>query len=161
MKAFVVFFMFIIALPAFATYAEMKHFVDAIDGQMYRGRIPVGYRSVKVNSIPVAGGLKSFFTRTTKEKEASWKNFVLTSGEYSDLSAADRRKVAANPLAELRVKALLEIEEVYGIYKGNKLIGYFVQITDHVQAAIYQDGAWFDVFFDSDLNLVASFDQSA
>lgn len=59
------------------------------------------------------------------------------------------------------MKCLLEIGEVYAIYKGSKFIGYFVQITDHVQAAIYQDGAWFDTYLDPSLNVVQAFDRAS
>jgi hypothetical protein len=97
---------------------------------------------------------------TTKEKEKAWSEYVLTSGEYEDVTLAQRRQIARNPLRHLDVSALLEIDEVYAIYKGNQLIGYFAKISDHVQAAIYQDGAWYEVFFDSQFTLVESFDRS-
>ncbi len=161
MKALLIIVLFVTSLSAFANNAEMKRLVELTQGSIYGGHVPAGYRSVLLPTIAIRDGLKTFFTKTTKEKEKSWKEFVHTSGEYSHVSAAERRVIAANPLANLEVAALLEIEEVYAIYKGNKLIGYFIQINDHVQAAIYQDGAWYDVFFDAELNVVKAFEQSA
>jgi hypothetical protein len=77
------------------------------------------------------------------------------------MSRAELQRISNNPLKQLEVAALLEIYEVYAIYKGNKLIGYFVEITDHVQAAIYQDGAWYDVFIEANLAVTEAFEQSA
>ncbi len=161
MKAFIFLAMFILGLPAFAVSGEMKELVRITDGAMYSGHVPAGYRSVKINSIATRGGLQTFLQKTTLEKKKAWKEFVMTSGEYDRDSVAERRRIAANPLSTMEVKALLEIDEVYAIYKGNKLIGYFISITDHVQGAIYQDGAWYDSFFDAQLNLVEAFDRSA
>lgn len=161
MKALILFVLFVTSLSAFANNVEMRRLIEITDGNMYAGHVPDGYRSVKLETIEVKDGLKAFFTKTTKEKMKSWKEFVHTSGEYNHVSAAERKHIAANPLEALEVSALLELEEVYAIYKGNKLIGYFIQINDHVQAAIYQDGAWYDVFFDAELNVVKAFEQSA
>jgi len=160
MKALILLFAFLLALPAFASN-EMRTLVQITDGNIYGGHVPAGYRSVKLNTIAVRGGLQTFMTSTTVEKKKAWGEHVFTSGEYDRETVAERRRIAANPWATLGVKSLLEISEVYAIYKGNKLIGYFIEISDHVQAAIYQDGAWYDAFFDANLNLVEAFDRSA
>lgn len=160
MKALILIFTLILALPAFASPA-MRELIRITDGNVYAGNVPAGYKSVKLDSITARGGLKTFLITTTIEKKKAWKEYVLTSGEYDRDSVSERNRIAANPLAELEVEALLEISEVYAIYKGNKLIGYFIEISDHVQAAIYQDGAWYDAFFDANLNLVEAFDRSA
>lgn len=160
MKSLLFLMLFIVSLPIFAS-DEMRLLIQITDGSFYAGHVPQGYRSVKLNFTQARGGLKSFLRTTTKKKEKAWIEYVFTSGEYDRVTQAERRQIAANPLPALGVKALLEIEEVYAIYKGNKLIGYFVQITDHVQAAIYQDGAWYEIFLDSQLNIVESFDRSA
>lgn len=161
MKSFALFILFLVSLPVFATNGEMRRLVEITNGNMYAGHVPTGYRSVKLETLAMKGGLKAFFEKTTKEKMKSWKEFVHTSGEYEHVSAAERREIASKPLETLEVNALLEIEEVYAIYKGNKLIGYFVQVTDHVQGAIYQDGAWYDLFIDAELNVVEAVEQSA
>jgi hypothetical protein len=160
MKMFLFLCLFILSLPVFASN-EMRLFIEITDGSIYAGQVPRGYRSVKLSNSPSQSGFTSFMSMTTKLKQKIWANHVHTSGEFKNLTLAKRREIAANPLAELEVKALLEVEEVYAIYKGNKLIGHFVKLSDHVQAAIYQDGAWYDVFFDAQFNLVAAFDQSA
>lgn len=159
MKAFMLLVLFVVSMPVFANRAEMKKLIQITDGSIWR--VPEGYRKVQIESIEVKGGLKAYITRTTKYKMKVWSEYVLTGGEFDNKTLAQRKVIAANPLAQLEVAALLEVAEVYKIYKGRNLIGYFIEITDHVQATIYQDGAWYDSYFDSELNLVQSFDQSA
>lgn len=161
MRVFSLVLMLVLSLPVFASNTPMQTLLQVTDGNMYAGQVPTGYRSVKLTNFVPKGELKQFIIKTTKEKQKAWKEFVLTSGEYEHVSVAERRRIAADPLKAMEVKALLEIEEVYAIYKGNKLIGYFVQITDHVQGAIYQDGAWYDVFTEANLDLVEANDRSA
>lgn len=161
MKSIILFFLVLASVSAFAGDSEMRQLIQATHGNMYAGSVPAGYRSVKLETIKIQGGLESFFFKTTKQKLKDWKEFVHTSGEYNHVSAAERRQIAADPLTTLETNALLEIEEVYAIYKGNKLIGYFVQVADYVQAAIYQDGAWYDLFLDAEMNVVEAIAQSA
>ena len=137
----------LLAIPAFAT--DMADLVKLTNGNVYAGQVPAGYSSKKIENFVVKGGLATFITSTTKQKKKDWKEHVMTSGEYEHVSLAERQRIAANPLKELETAKLLEISEVYAIYKGNKLIGYFVEVIDHVQAAIYQDGAWYDVFIEA------------
>ena len=47
------------------------------------------------------------------------------------------------------------------IFKNGIAIGYFIEVSDHVQAAIYQDGAWIDLFTDIDMNVLKAVDESA
>jgi hypothetical protein len=140
---------------------EMNDFVNLTNGNFYASRLPVGYRAVKLDKLTPKAGLKAFLENETKVKMEMWKEYVLTSGEFDHVTLAERKKIAANPLKEMQITSLLEMDEVYAIYKGNKLIGYFLDITDYVQASIYQDGAWIDLFIDANLNVVRSFDQSA
>lgn len=140
---------------------DMGQFVTATNGNFYAGNVPAGYRAVKLEKLAVKGGLKAFLEAETKQKLKMWKDYVLTSGEYDHVTLRERQVIAVNPLNALEVKSILETSEIYAIYKGGKLIGYFVEVLDHVQAAIYQDGAWIDVFIDADQNVVRSFDQSA
>lgn len=159
MKLFALILMSLLSVSAFAT--DMADLVRVTNGNVYAGNVPAGYRSKKVENFVAKGGLATFITATTKEKKKAWKEFVMTGGEYEHLSLAERKRIASNPLKELEVETLLEISEVYAIYKGNKLIGYFVEILDHVQAAIYQDGAWYDVFIEANQEVTESFEQSA
>lgn len=162
MKVFVLLSLFILSLPLFASEKDVREYVRMTNGSVY-GPAPKGYKVVKLDSISIRGGLQTFLRETTKEKTAVWKKFVFTSGEYDDQSAAEKKRIAANPLKFLDVPALLTVdnEELYAIYKGNRLIGYYVQVQDHVQAAIYQDGAWYEIFFDKEINLVELFEASA
>ena len=159
MKLLAFVLMSFLVLPAFAT--DMTDLVRLTNGNIYAGRVPEGYRSRKIDNFVARGGLANFIRTATQEKERAWKNYVLTSGEYDHVSRAERRRIAMNPLRELEATALLEISEVYAIYKGNKLIGYFLEILDHVQAAIYQDGAWYDVFIEANQDVTQTFEQSA
>ena len=161
MKGLFLLLLLIASLPTFANRAEMKKLIKLTNGTFYATSVPTGYRAVNLGSIAMKGGLRSYITKTTTQKLKDWSEYVLTSGEFDHVTLAKRKAIAANPLAQLKVPALLEVETVFSIYKGSKLIGYFINITDHVQAAIFQDGAWYDSFFDEELNLVESFDQSA
>jgi|GEM_PF-4927200 len=140
---------------------DMGQFVTASNGNFYAGNVPAGYRAVKLEKLAAKGGLKTFIETETKQKMKMWKDYVLTSGEYDHVTLRERQAIAVSPLKTLEVKALLETSEIFAIYKGAKLIGYFVEVLDHVQAAIYQDGAWIDLFIDAEQNVVRSFDQSA
>ena len=159
MKLLAFLLMSLLTIPAFAT--DMADLVKLTNGNMYAGNVPAGYSSKKIENFVAKGGLATFITLETKVKKKAWKEYVLTSGEYEHVSLAERKRISTNPLKELEVAALLEISEVYAIYKSNKLIGYFVEIQDHVQAAIYQDGAWYDVFIEANQTVTESFEQSA
>jgi len=161
MRFLTLFVLLFCSVVAHANTAEMKKLVQLTNGNIYGGRVPDGYRSEKLQSAPMNANLKSYLEKKTEQKKKDWRQFVFRSGEYSRLSTEARRQVAYNPWKELGVKYILEIEEVYAIYKGRKLIGYFIEITDHVQAAIYQDGAWINTFFNSELVLAQAFDEPA
>lgn len=159
MKLLAFVLMTILSVSAFAT--DMADFVRASNGSFYAGNVATGYRAQKITNFVAKGGFATFLTVTTQEKKKAWKEYVMTSGEFDHVSLAERKRISANPLKELEVAALLEISEVYAIYKGNKLIGYFVEVNDHVQAAIYQDGAWYDVFIEANQKVTQAFEQSA
>ncbi len=159
MKLLAFVLMSLLAIPAFAT--DMADLVKLTNGNVYAGKVPTGYSSKKIENFVARGGLATFITTETKAKKKAWKEYVLTSGEFDGMSRAELQRISNNPLKQLEVAALLEIYEVYAIYKRNKLIGYFVEITDHVQATIYQDGAWYDVFIEANQTVTESFEQSA
>jgi hypothetical protein len=150
-----------LSFSVLASTAEMRDLVRLTGGNVYGGRVPEGFRSQKLVAAPMNANLKAYLAKKIEEKKRDWRDFVFTSDEYSHLSSADRRRIAFNPWKELEVKYLLEIEEVCAIYKGRTLVGYYIQLNDHVQAAIYQDGAWINAFFNQDLVLVQEFDESA
>ena len=151
----------LLSLSVFASTPEMRTLVRLTGGNIYNGRVPDGYSSQKLEAAPMNANLKAFLAKKTEEKKKLWRDYVMSSDEFSPLARNERRVIAANPWKELRVRYLLEINEVYAIYKGRKLIGYFLEVSDHVQAAIYQDGAWIDTFMNADMVLVEAIDQSA
>ena len=162
MKLISLVLMSLLSFSVFASATQMRNFLIANrGGSMYGGRVPDGYTSQKLAAAPMIANLKAYLSLKTREKESQWMKFVMTSGEYAHVSSAARSEIAQNPRKELGVKFLLEIEETYAIYKRGKLIGYYIQMTDHVQAAIYQDGAWINTFFTPELVLVQAFDESA
>jgi hypothetical protein len=161
MKTITLFVMLLLSLSTFASTAEMNKLIRLVNGNFYATNLPSGYRAEKLLAAPLTANLKAYLAQKTQEKKVQWREYVMESDEFSSLSRNERRVVAANPWKELGVKYLLEISEVYAIYKGSKLIGYFMDISDHVQAAIYQDGAWIDAFFNPELTLVKAFDESA
>ena len=161
MKAFIALLILSLSLPAFAASSEMQLFVAATKGNVSVANMPRGYKAVEVSNLVPKGILKSFINTTLKKKQKDWQEYVYSSGEYDHVSAADRKRIAANPLAELEVASLIEIEQAYAIYKGKNLIGYFVELADYVQTAIYQDSAWYDVFVEPNFFIVKVYKQSA
>jgi hypothetical protein len=107
------------------------------------------------------GGLKRFIDEQTKKKISDWVKYVMTSENYEDLSAAQRANIAADPYSRLGTDELLKIEEVFAVYKENKVIGYFLELNDYVQAQIYEDGAWIEMFIDADFNVLTTEEHSS
>jgi hypothetical protein len=149
------------ALPSFASRTEILALIQLTHGNIYAGRVPAGYSSAEITNLQPQGQLRSFLTQTTRAKLHQWRDYVLTSGEFEGESPQELESIAANPLKYLVVDALLEIGEVYALYRDGKLIGYHVQVTDHVLGAIYQDGAWFEIFFDANFGIVKFYEHSA
>jgi hypothetical protein len=161
MKAFIMMMILSLSLPVFAESSEMQLFVVATKGNMSATNMPRGYKAVEVSNLVPKGVLKSFINTTLKKKQKDWHQYVYSSGNYDHVSAADRQRIAANPLAELEVASLLAIEQAYAIYKGKNLIGYFVELADYVQSAIYQDSAWYDIFVEPNFYIVEVYKKSA
>lgn len=140
---------------------EMEEFIAQMSGDFSIRNLPAGYTAKKLSTGVMNSNLKSYLKSLTKKKKEDWKYHVLESCEYDNLPLSEVKKILANPEKELQVKYLLEVEEVIAIYKGNKLIGYFMEVSDHVQAAIYQDGAWIDLLLDANQKVIKATDQSA
>ncbi len=160
MKIATLFALVLFALPSFASRTEILALIQLTHGNIYAGKVPTGYSSRKVENLVLRGQLKTFIETTTQQKQKDWVDFVFTSGEFEGTDA-ELRSYAADPLGTLQVQALLEISEVYAIYKGNRLIGYYLEISDFVQSAIYQDGAWYEMFTDERFQIVQVEDHSA
>lgn len=160
MKLTIVFALLTLSLASFANRAEMRTLLSFTRGHIYAGHVPDSYSSVEIKDLRPQGALKHFMERTTRAKLVQWKDYVLNSGEFGG-TPAELAAIVANPLEAMGVEALLEISEVYAIYKGNRLIGYYVEISDHVQAAIYQDGAWFELLTDDKFKIINVNEESA
>ena len=160
MKTLTLITVLVLSLPVFANRAEMQTLIQITNGNIYGGQVPAGYTSTLQTNFRPTGKLKAFIARKTQQKQRAWRNFVLTSGEYQG-TAAELERIAANPLSTLEVATLLEVSEVYAIYKDGQHIGYHLEIIDFVQSQIYQDGAWYELFIDEAHNVVKVYEESA
>lgn len=104
MKTISFFVLLLLSFSVFASTKEMREVIRLSGGNIYGGRMPEGYRSEKLESAPMYQKLKEYLEKKTKEKKKDWKDFVLSSSEYSDLSRAERRLLADNPWKGLGVK---------------------------------------------------------
>lgn len=140
---------------------QMEIFVTKLSGYFSVNHLPEGYSAKKIKKFSINAQFKAYLNGATVAKRKAWENLVYNSGEYDHLSAREKAAIAKSPKQELEVPYLLEIAEAYGIYRHGKLIGYFLEVSDHVQAAIYQDGAWINMFLDLKQKVVKSEDESA
>ena len=125
-------------------------------------KLPKEFTSKSATKPKLAGtGLSLEINRLTREKIKAWKELILTSGEYDYLTSEEKADAIKNPAKFLKVPFLIEISEVTAVYLGEKLVGYIIQADDHVQAAIYQDGAWFNFYVDEKLNVIETDEGSA
>jgi hypothetical protein len=119
------------------------------------------YSTKRIENFKVNKKFAAYLKEQTKSKLIDWEALVLYSGEYDHVSDEERANILANPKKELGVEYLLEIDDVHEVYQNGKLIGYFVQVSDHVQGAIYQDGAWINMFLDLNQKVVKAVDDAA
>jgi hypothetical protein len=139
----------------------MRPLVEAYRGFFSIKRLPPGYTAEQVKPFIFAPNFEAYLADKTGQKRKVWKKYVLSSGEYDHLSRQELLQAAANPNETLEVAHLLEIFEAHKIFYKGVLVGYFIEVTDHVQAQIYQDGAWINMFLDAEQNVLKAFDQSA
>ncbi len=146
-----------------ASNTSMEYLIESSPRTLNINILPDGYSTKPVKLGQLKAGLVSVLGKLTSEKEKDWLEHVYESGEYDHYSKEEKRAIARDPNSYFKTKYLLELEfdMIYGIYKGTKLIGYFVYVNDYVQAEIYQDGAWYEMFLDIDQNVVKYFDHSA
>ena len=132
----------------------MEKFVNLVNGNFVEGHLPKGYKAKKIKRFSFRAPFKKYLALKTREKKALWKNYVMESEEYDGVSRAERRRIAREPNKELQTKHLLLMGDAFKIYKRGKFIGYHVQLDDFVQAAIYQDGAWYELFLNKNQNFL-------
>jgi len=140
---------------------EMQLMINSMNARYNLYNLPQGYSATKLDKFVLNENAKAFLQDLTIDKKLSWKDFVLNSNEYNTRTLEEVRTIINDPWATLGVKYLLEVTQMYQVFKGQKLIGYFIQVDDHIQAAIYQDGAWIDMFVDIDQNPTKIINQSS
>ena len=141
--------------------SEIKKMLSKMNGSLSLAKIPSNYKVTKLTEFPLNDNAKFFLTELTIKKKIAWKNFVLESGEYDARPLVEIKEIINNPWKELQVSKLLEVQKMYKIEKDGVIIGYFLSIDDHVRASIIQDGAWIEVYFGVNQNLVKMTNQSA
>jgi len=125
----------------------------------YTGGLEQGYTAKEFKVLPkFSTNLKRYLLGLEVEKNQQWKEFIADNPEYTE---EEKIKALDNPKKELGIKYLVEIEEVYAIYKYGELIGFVITTDDHVQGATIQDGAGIDLYLDADMNVLYTEDWSA
>lgn len=138
-----------------ANYSKASHPLhtvkNAMMGHYFSGALPKGFHDRLVTNRPrLNSNLAGFLAKLEVEKQAQWKEYVLENDEeFGDLTKAERIAKANDPYGELGEDYLIEIQDVYEIFKNGRQIGYVFQTADHVQAAIYQDGAGIEIYTDT------------
>ena len=144
--------------------AQKKHPIVAIKkamlGSYHSGGLPKGYSDVLLDQKSRPKFTKSFLNylaRLEVSSERAWKKYVLeTDEEWEHLSTEDRIEISRDAKGHIGVRYLVEIQEVYKVFKNGKAIGYVFEAADHVHAAIIQDGAGKVIYTDLDLNVITT-----
>lgn len=140
----------------------MSDVVSNYRGYFSERSLPGGVTATKIEKFELSSTFKAYLQNATYEKESQWNEHVYENAEeFGNPSIEELYAIANNPYKELKTESLLEILEVYALFKDGKAIGYYLEVADYVQAAIYQDGAWINIFLDTDQNVVGAFDESA
>lgn len=150
-----------LALSASSAFAQEGTMAAVAKALMNFDKLSKDYSRQKIEKINIRG--TKFQTRLnvlTRRAVKKWEK-LLDSEEYADLSPEKRRLALEKPATYLGVTYLIEIQEVEAIYYRGELIGYKVDTADHVQAAIYQDGAGIHFYLDVDMKVVAEDEWSA
>jgi hypothetical protein len=131
---------------------------DAQMGNYFSGALPEGFSDELLKQKPsLSRNFLSYLAKLEREKRVQWKQYVLEDdGEFGDLSEKERAAKAKDPHGELGTRYLVEIGDVYAIYQNGGHVGYVFETADHVQAAIYQDGAGIIIYTDTNLNVVTT-----
>lgn len=123
-------------------------------------KLPVGFTAKKLDATFANKVFKQKLKQMEIGKRSAWRDYVINSGEYDNITIAEARELINNPEIGFG-SALLEIDEVYAISHNGKIIGYYVEVMDHVEGAIIQDGAWMEMFLDADQKIVYKTDETS
>ncbi len=151
--------------PTFADSSKhpMVLISEKSNGSFYVGDVPKGFTALRIERPKFSDYLRGYFARLEHEKAKQWKEFVKSSDEYAHLSKKEREAIANNPFKNtVAEKFLVDVTEVYKILnKDGKTVGYIFNGDDHVQAAIYQDGAGSVFYLDENMEVLVVTDWSA
>ena len=145
----------LVSTSGWATSMEPTPMMRATTSLKRTHRLPPTF-SQKVSTRPRIGGtdFSKRLNELTRKKVQDWKKLVLESGEYDHLKGEKLERALRDPAGFLGVPHLLEIGEVSAVYQNEELVGYVIEVADHVQAAIYQDGAWITFYLEADLTVI-------
>lgn len=125
-------------------------------------KLPAGVTAKEIQKPNLAGtSFENRLNALTRQKVKDWRKLVLYSADYSSLSAEEKAAAIKDPKKYLEVPFLIQIETVTAYYQDGKLVGYLFETADHVQAAIYQDGAGINFYVDDAFKVVAEDEWSA
>lgn len=131
---------------------------NAMMGQYSSGALPKGFSDKLLAEVPkFPASFRAYLSNLESEKKAQWKAYVWeTDEEFEHLSRKDRAAIANDPFSHVRSPYLVEIQDVYAIYKAGKKVGYVFDTADHVQATIYQDGAGIVIYTDVNFDVITT-----
>lgn len=162
MRIFLALVLLISATFANASSDSMSIFADKVSGSSFNGDyMPVGYTATEIKFVKWSPALVAQLVKMEEESTKKWIDYVETSGELDYLTEEEMDKAKKDPAGFFDDKYLTQIRAQYEVYQNGKLIGYVVDIIDHVQSAIYQDGAGTVIYLDVDLNIVLVSDWAA
>ena len=134
-------------------------------GGYHSGGLPEGFTDkllTKKTRPKFTRDFLKYLANLEKEKKKLWEVYVSENhDEFGQKTPEEIKAIAEDPYGELGQRYLVEIGEVYAIYKDGELVGYAFDTADHVQATIYQDGAGINIYTDANLKVVATQDWSS
>lgn len=153
-------FLFTVSL-ANASTAEMSLFADKVRGSSFNGNfLPVDYTAKEVKFVKWSPALVAQLEKMEAKSTKAWLEYV-ESGELNHLSDEEFEKAKNDPAGYFDDKYLTQISAQYEVYQNGKLIGYAVDIIDHVMSTFYEDSAGTVIYLDVDLNIVLVDDWAA
>jgi hypothetical protein len=163
-----------------ANSAEMQIVMNAQSGSFFAGALPIGFTSKELLSgtggdtiIPkISNDLMNTLTQLETKEKLNWIDYVTSSPwefvDCPDSSLDDEDElakecyqkfqteldvIALNP-EQFLGRALIELEHFHAIYKNKVLVGYVIEFSNHVDAAIIQDGSGIVIYLDADMNVL-------
>jgi hypothetical protein len=134
----------------FAVMAE-----DYVSSGTYEG----GFKVKRLKNTPfLKKGLLKYLNGQESVLTDRFVDFVINNPDEFGSSA---QYAIDHPKKYLGVPYLLEINKVFKIYRDGKHIGYAIECSDHVDAAIIQDGSWRMIYTDKDQNVLTVYNGQA